>query len=288
MMFPAIVYAKIKKVPLTTYVLDLWPDNLYTTLEVKNKFMRGIAKSVSHWFYKRCDKLISLSQSMLEKVREISPKSQHAVIFQHCEDLYFEKPTSDEIKKQFEGKFNVLFAGNISPAQNLGMLLECAKILKQHNNTSVHFIIVGDGMSRIQLQKEIETADACEYFTFTGQKPVEEMPSYFAAAQALFVAYSNEESLNIAIPAKLASYFAAGKPCLVSLGGEGASATKNSGAGLASDSGDVIALYNNIVKMQKMTDNELEEMGANARAFCEENFKRDLILKKLEKFILCE
>ena len=41
MIFPAIVYSKLKKVPLTTYVLDLWPENLYSVLNIQNKFLRS-------------------------------------------------------------------------------------------------------------------------------------------------------------------------------------------------------------------------------------------------------
>ena len=37
MMLPAVVYAKLHRVPLTTYVLDLWPENLYSVMPVRNK-----------------------------------------------------------------------------------------------------------------------------------------------------------------------------------------------------------------------------------------------------------
>lgn len=43
MMVPAIVYAKLHRVPLCTYVLDLWPENLYSVLPVKNRALRAVA-----------------------------------------------------------------------------------------------------------------------------------------------------------------------------------------------------------------------------------------------------
>ncbi len=286
MMFPAVVYSKFKKVPLTTYVLDLWPDNLYTTLDIQNKFLRSVAKNVSHWFYRRCGKLISMSESMLKKVEGISPKSQHAVIPQHCEDLYFQKPTSLDIKKKFDDKFNVLFAGNISPAQNLNMLLGCAKIFKEINISNIRFIIVGDGMSRKQLEQDINSAHLNDYFEFLGQHPADEMPNYFAAADVLFMAYSELEALEIAIPAKLASYFAAGKPCVVSISGEGAQAVIKANAGLVSAPGDVSALCENILSMAQMNSTTLQKMGESAQIYCKQNFKRDMILNRLKEFIL--
>ena len=43
MMLPAVVYAKLHRVPLTTYVLDLWPENLYSVMPVRNKALRAVA-----------------------------------------------------------------------------------------------------------------------------------------------------------------------------------------------------------------------------------------------------
>ena len=47
MCWPAIRYAKKHHIPFTNYVLDLWPENLYSVLPVKNRFMRWVAQSVS-------------------------------------------------------------------------------------------------------------------------------------------------------------------------------------------------------------------------------------------------
>ena len=61
MCWPAIRYAKRHHIPLTNYVLDIWPENLYSVLPVRNKLLRGIAQGVSDWLYKRCDRLIAMS-----------------------------------------------------------------------------------------------------------------------------------------------------------------------------------------------------------------------------------
>ena len=61
MCWPAIKYAKKHKIPFTNYVLDLWPENLYSVLPVKNSFMRWVAQTVSDSLYKRADRLIAMS-----------------------------------------------------------------------------------------------------------------------------------------------------------------------------------------------------------------------------------
>ena len=59
MCWPAIRYAKKHHIPFTNYVLDLWPENLYSVLPVKNRFMRWVAQSVSDSQYRRCDRLLA-------------------------------------------------------------------------------------------------------------------------------------------------------------------------------------------------------------------------------------
>ena len=68
MCWPAVLYAKKHHVPFTNYVLDLWPENLYSVLPVKNRFMRWVAQSVSDSLYKRCDRLIAMSEPLLERL----------------------------------------------------------------------------------------------------------------------------------------------------------------------------------------------------------------------------
>ena len=59
MCWPAIRYAKKHHIPFTNYVLDIWPENLYSVLNVKNKALRAIAQDVSDALYKKADRLIA-------------------------------------------------------------------------------------------------------------------------------------------------------------------------------------------------------------------------------------
>ena len=54
MCWPAVVYARKHRIPCVNYVLDIWPENLYSVLPVKNPLLRGIAQGVSDWLYRRC------------------------------------------------------------------------------------------------------------------------------------------------------------------------------------------------------------------------------------------
>ena len=90
MCWPAIRYAKKHHISFTNYVLDIWPENLYSVLNVKNKALRAIAQGVSDALYKKADRLIAMSEPLQQRLcqRTGMPPQKIAVIPQYCEDFY--------------------------------------------------------------------------------------------------------------------------------------------------------------------------------------------------------
>ncbi|MEG2931667.1 MAG: glycosyltransferase family 4 protein, partial [Ruthenibacterium sp.] len=285
MLLPALVYAKLHRLPLSAYVLDLWPENLYSVLPIQNRALRAVASGVSHWFYRRCDRLISMSPALCERLRAIAPKARHAVIAQYCEDFYFSDAHDAALEARFAGRFNVLFAGNFSPAQDLDLLVQCAARLKADERSDIHFVLVGDGMSRAALELAIAAQGLADWFTFEGQQPVTAIPAYQAMADVLFGALSKSADLGLTVPAKITSYLAAAKPCLVAIDGEGARVVSEARAGLACGAGDADALHGNLLMLAAMTPQQRAALGENGRAYCKRHFGRAALLKELEDFL---
>ena len=285
MLLPAIVYAKLHRIPLTCYVLDLWPENLYSVLPIRNSLLRAVAEKVSHWHYRRCEKLIAMSDALAEKLRMIAPHAQIVTIPQYCEDLYAQDVVDHDLQARFTGRFNVLFAGNISPAQDLGLLVECAHKLRQANRTDIHFILVGDGMSRAELEQEIQQKGLMDYFTFEGQHPVTDIPAYHTMADALFAALAKSNDLGLTVPAKITSYMAAGRPCLIAVDGEAARVVTQAGCGLTCPAGDADSLYQNLLKLAEMEPSEREILGQAGRTYFQRYFRREKLLAEMEHFI---
>lgn len=49
-------------------MLDIWPENLYSVLNVKNKALRAIAQGVSDALYKKADRLIAMSEPLQQRL----------------------------------------------------------------------------------------------------------------------------------------------------------------------------------------------------------------------------
>lgn len=287
MALPAIIIGKLKRVETTIYVLDLWPENLFSVLDIKNKFFRRLVTWTSHWYYRRADKLIALTDQMKEQLMEVTGKSSDkiAVLPQAAEKIYEAKVTDKKLAERFEGKFNILFTGNISPAQSFETIIAAAKKLEDDGVSNINWIIVGDGMSRKWLEDEVKKANLKNWY-FEGFKPITDVPKYTNFADLLIACLSKSQLLEATVPAKVLSYFAAGKPMVLAMDGEARTLiNEKSKAGLAGPTEDSDTLAANIRKIYEMNDAERQAMGKRAHDYHLKHFERNLVLNKLFHFV---
>lgn len=288
MTWAGIIIGKIRRTETTMYVLDLWPENLFSVLKIKQPFLRKIAATVSHWHYRKVDKLIVLSEKMKERLVEITGIAEDKVIIlpQACEKVYEKNLHDSNIAQRFKDGFNILFTGNISPAQSFETIIEAAQLLKSEGIRDINWIIVGDGMSRSWLEKEVKKADLFEDFYFEGFKPIRDIPKYADCADALVACLVKSDLLEATIPAKVMSYIAAGRPMILAMDGEVRGLVNNTiGCGLAGPTEDAKALAANVRTIYHMSGKERQAMGARGRVYHFRYFERNLILNNLYKFI---
>lgn len=288
MTIAGIVIGKIKKTETTMYVLDLWPENLFSVLDIKNPIFRKLATSVSHWHYRRADRLVALSERMRERLLEATGKPAKDVIVlpQAAEKLY-ETPIRDSaLEKQFQNSFNIVFTGNISPAQSFDTMIEAAEILKKQGHSQIKWIIVGDGMSRKDVQTKVSDRDLNDVFYFEGQKPIDDMPKYTNIADVLVGCLVKSNLLEATIPAKVMSYIASGKPIVLAMDGEVQDLiNKQIQCGYAGPTQDAIYLANSIKKIYSMDNKSRALLGERARNYHNKYFARDIIMDKLNEFM---
>ena len=288
MNFPAIVYSKWKKIPLTSYVLDIWPENLYSVLPVKDRCLREIAQAVSDWHYRQADQLIAMSQSLKQRLVERTKKdpSKVWVIPQHCEDFYAQPMEDAELSTRYGKGFVLLFAGNFSPAQSLDTVIKAVVQAHEQGAEDLRLVLVGDGMSRPQLEELVHSLHAESYILFAGSTSPQRIPCYTHFAQGLVAPLSASPDLGMTVPAKIASYMAAAKPILASMDGEGAAAVQEADCGYTSAAEDVDALTQSILRLYHDSPERRQTMGQNALAYYRAQYQRSQVLAQLQQALL--
>lgn len=288
MTISGIILGKLKKVETTMYVLDLWPENLYSVLPVKNRFLRSVAKMISDWHYRNADKLIVLSEKMRsELVNRTGIANDRIVVIPQAPEKIYEQEIKDSVlNKRFGDKFNLVFTGSITPAQSFDTIIHSAKILKEKGIQDINWIIVGDGMSRSKVENDVRTSGLNDIFHFEGQVPVEEIPKYTSIADGLIGCLAKSDLLEATIPAKVMSYIASGKPLVLAMDGEVQHLINTTiQGGYVSSSEDSMALASNIIKLHGLSDTRRKKMSKRLKKYYFKNLRRDILLDKLVRFI---
>jgi colanic acid biosynthesis glycosyl transferase WcaI len=288
MAIAGIITGKITKTETTMWALDLWPENLFSVIKVKNPILKKVATIVSHWHYKNVDKLVVLSEKMKQRLQSVTnlPEDKFLILPQACEKIYEQDIYDKKLATKYSNGFNIVFTGNLSPAQSFGTIIEAAKKLKVDGLNDINWIIVGDGMSRKWLEKEVKKAGLTNSFHFEGLKPKEEIPKYTTIADILIGCLVKSDLLEATIPSKVTSYIAAGRPIVLAIDGEARDLINSTiKCGFAGPTEDAMALANNIKKIYELPQSQRNAMGQRGREYHFKHFERNIVLSKFYDFI---
>ena len=275
MTWPAIVVQKMKKIPLIIHVLDQWPISITTGGISKKSVSYRILTRWSKQAYNSAD-LITCSSKSFKKyfVNELGISKNKKFIYlpSYAESDYL------DVGNVNNKTFDLLFAGNVGPAQSVETIIEAAKILKQYKRIKFH--IVGDGLSLPKCQKMVEDYNL-DNIIFYGYHAVSEMPQYYKLADAFLITMVDNEVVNSTLPAKVQSYMMAAKPIIGAIGGEVSEVIKSANCGLCCKALDYQKLADLILAASR--SKKLAEWGKNAYHYYLKNFEKKRCLDDLEK-----
>lgn len=279
---PAVLYKKIRKVPLYTWVLDLWPESLTAAGGINNKHVLGFFD----WFvkkeYKHSDKILTSSRSFDQSILTYGDYKDKIVYFPQWGDGVSNSPVEFDLPKMPEG-FVVMFAGAVGEAHGMECNLQAALLTK--GNKDIHWVIVGDGRKQEWVQKFIKENGLEETVHTLGRFPSETMPLFFAKADVMLVSLTDSPLFNLYAPAKISSYMASGKPIIACLNGEGGEVVKDAKCGWSVKAGYAEGLAKLVTELYGMDKCILAEKGANGLKYYNEYFEKEKCLRKLDEIM---
>jgi glycosyltransferase involved in cell wall biosynthesis len=281
--FPAIVVKKIQKIPLHFWVLDLWPESLTSAGGINNKYVLSIFTKMVKYIYNNSDKILVSSKGFKESILAKGDYNDKLVYFPNWAEDSILKGNSDYPIPDLPKGFKIIFAGNIGVAQDVNSIIKTALILKE--KTDIHFVFIGDGRSKVQLEDFVLENDLNQTVHFLGRFPIDAMKTFFNQADVLLVSLKDELIFNVTVPAKLQAYLCTKKPILGMLNGEGAAIINDANCGLSVNAGDSNGLAEKILKLYEMSNEERNILGGNGFKYFEENFTMSKCIDNLE-FIL--
>jgi colanic acid biosynthesis glycosyl transferase WcaI len=267
--FPAIVQRILRRVPFVLDVQDLWPDTLAATSMVHNQHILGLVGAYCSLTYRLASRIAVISPGFKQTlIRRGVPADKIQVIYNWCpEDALTQTPRYAPILKEagIEGRFSVVFAGNMGRAQGLSSVLEAARLLQQRA-PRVLFVFVGAGLEASSLKEQAERM-SLRNVKFLPFRPATEVMPLLAAADLLLVHLRDDPLFSITIPSKTQTYMAVGRPILMAVRGDAADLVAEAGAGVACPPESPGELGAAIERLSQASSESLRRMGENGRAY---------------------
>lgn len=272
----AFSYAKKNHKKVVMYCMDLWPACLAAGGVSESSPIYKFFGSVSKRLYNKPDRILITSQMFKDYLVQ-----QHGVDERKIKYLpQYASSQFDSVEHSTASKetIDLMFAGNIGAAQSLDTVLKAAELLR--NETGLRWHIVGDG-SELENLKKMAAEKNLDNVIFYGRKPPEEMPQYYAMADAMLVTLTADRFISLTLPGKVQTYMAAGKPIIGAAVGEIPNVIAAAQCGYCSAAEDAEGLAQAVLDF--IANRNRVQLGKNARAYYEQHFTREMFINNLEQ-----
>lgn len=286
---PAVLYKKMRHVPLYTWVLDLWPESLTAAGGINNKYILGFFNLFVKSEYKNSDKILTSSKSFDQSILKYGDYKDKVIYYPQWSDgasnasgLNFALPEKLQ-ELSSNGDFIVMFAGAVGEAHGMECNMQAALKTKEYKN--IKWVIVGDGRRLDWVRSFVKENGIEETVITLGRFPSETMPLFFEKADVMLVSLTDSPLFNMYSPAKIASYMAAERPIIAALNGEGGEVIRAAECGWNVKAGDSDSLAKLVIALSQTDRQELAVKGQKGKAYYDKFFTKDECLKKLDEIM---
>ena len=256
-----------RRTPFVYDVQDLWPDTLRATGMISNTRALNLVGKCCNWIYRRAAHVVVLSPGFRRLLAERGvPDSKLSIIYNWCDEQSLQSPSAGNSALGFmDGRFNVVFAGNVGRAQAMSGVLKAAQLVAL-SDSKVQFVIVGGGLE-VGSMKSLAQELKLDNVRFMAQVPMAEIGSVLGHADALLVHLCRDPLFAITIPSKTQAYMAVGKPLIMAVEGDAAALVKRANAGITAMPEDPQSIAAAVLTLAAMTEEQRVQLGTNAARF---------------------
>lgn len=257
--FFAVRAAKKKGMKVVTVLQDVWPDNaVQCGIMREGSWLYRFFECFQRYVYKQSDRLICISDDMKEFIvsKGVSQEKISVIYNWGYSDAVIDIPRENN---KFIEKYNLspeyfyaIYAGNIGRMQNLELVVEAAKHLKNQQN--IQFLIVGDGARREAVEELVKTYGLSNV-TMLPMQPSELAAHIYSAAGVNLIPLVKNGTRS-ALPSKTGIILSCGKPAIFTFGDNSdfSRMLASTGAGWSVDPEDPEALANAILVQANRTE----------------------------------
>jgi glycosyltransferase involved in cell wall biosynthesis len=289
----AYIVSRVKRAKLVFEVRDLWPESAIDTGILKSPFLIKLSYNFEKFIYKKSHLINTLTpafeKTLIEKKQV--PKSK-IIMIPNGSDFQIVKNALNNFDrnlfrkdKGWDEKMVVIYVGAHGVANHLIQLVEVAE--KFNNNSTVKFVLVGDGMEKPMLIKKAKEKNL-QNIEFIASQPKLEIFKYIAAADIGISILKKNDTFKTVYSNKTFDYFACKKPVIMAIDGVSRELVEKANAGIYAEPENINDIASKIDYYLNHPDTA-NEHGLNGYHYALEHFDRsklaDTYLDKLNILI---
>lgn len=271
----ALMLKVFRGMPVVHGIADMWPETVVESGMVRGSKTKSVLASVlgswCRFLYRQAEVITVLSPGFKRILMERGvPASKIRVIYNWADEAVYRPGERDPALAQglgFEGRFNILYAGNLGVYQALETVIEAGGLIK--NDPRIQIVIVGTGPKEEEL-KRLAHARGADNVRFLGRRQYWEMASINSLADVLLIHLKDLPFMHTTIPGKTQVSLASGRPILMAVRGDAADIVRQAEAGVICPPEDPAAMAEAMTRMAHMPRETLERMAASGRRYYEQ------------------
>lgn len=279
----AYVLKLFRNIPFVFEIRDLWPESAIDTGIVTSKPIIKFAYWFEGFIYKKASLINVLTPAFRDKLikeKNIKPEKiifiPNAADFSLAEELMTDFDAAEFRKEQgFEDKFVITYVGAHGVANHLIQVVDAAEKLQ---NTNVIFQLIGSGMQKEMLQKEVRNRNL-KNVIFVDPVPKDEVYQFILASDMGASILQKNETFKTIYSNKTFDYMSCKKPILLLIDGVSRELVESANCGIYAEPeniGDIVEKVTWCIANQS----KLPQMGINGFNHAKKHFDRIDLAKK--------
>jgi len=286
------VVSRLKRRPFVLEVRDLWPESIVQLGQLKPGPLLSLLEWIERVLYRSAAGIVVNTGTFPAHIEKRGvPADRIELVYNGIDVDLFRPLARDEAllaEHGLAGKFIVAYIGTLGLAHGILTLVETASLAAAEPPAAgarpLHFLIVGDGAGRAELEAEIAKR-GLENVTLLGLQPRSEMPRWIASVDLLVVLLRDLAIFTSVIPSKIFEFLAQERPVVVSAPkGEIRTLVEKSGSAYSIDAEQPGTLMD-VIRASRERPEEAAAMARRGREWVAAGFDRTELAGRMLSFL---
>lgn len=272
-----VLLKRMRKSVFVLHVSDLFPEGAVAVGMLNQGTVFSVLKRMASFFYREADAIVTVTTGFRGAIlAEKIPSQKVRLLPNGVNKAHIRAKAGPAVN----GKFRVVYAGNLGRAYNLGAVAQAARLMV---GDGVEFDFIGDGIDRPQMEKQTGNLPNVRFFRGV---PVDKMFEHLYRADAMVIPLAGKPGLEAVIPSKMVDALAACLPVILAgRTGEAVEIVREKECGIVVEPDNPDALVEALHFLQKNPEEALA-MGQRGQEFIRATRLRSRLTDQLEKMLI--